>query len=170
MLSSYTNNKYTLSTKNNMKQLLTTLLVLIAGICNSQQPCCFTCPQTSTVTLGINEIHDLHTNAIVVATPPPGYAVRLIKPVLMWVYSDGTGFIFSSGEILRIYNSANVLPILGEFSEPSITADGIYSAHSYFSYECMIGGDIKVMSTWPITSGGPASYIRIELTYDLVEL
>lgn len=135
-----------------------------------QDPPCNCCPYVVTVELDINEIHDLHNNSITAITPPSGYAVKLVKPSIMWTNSDGTGFGFASGEFINIYNGATVMPILHQFTDPAVMQDGIYSSYFFQSYECVIDGDIRIGCTFPITGGGSNSYIKIQLIYELVQL
>lgn len=152
-----------------MKNLITILITLLSINSFSQESACSCCPFIATIDLNLSEIHNLDVIPQTIVTPPSGYAIKLVKPTIMWTYSEGSNFVFASGEYINIYNGANVLPYIHQFTDPSVTEDGVYSSYTFQTYECIVDGDIRVTSTFPIGSGGIGGHIVFQITYELIQ-
>lgn len=137
------------------------------------------CPYYIEVTLNKSQINSLHNTPITAIVPPSGFGVRLVRPVTMNTYFDGTFFVFASGEYINLYNGANVLPLMTQFSDPCVTDQGIFSGSYWHTYELVRSGQVinsqtqngavQIKSTFPITGGGTNCSIVFRIYYELVQ-
>jgi len=177
-------NPYLLKQMNMKNILLTVVLFLTLNLYSQCDVTSMTCCSIEYIdTLDYSEYTTIYTTPHVSITPPAGYAVRLVKPTVMKIYSDGLTLGFSSGESVNIENDDTPYSgnYLGQFGDSFFYHDGIYSSSYWHSYRCMYNGEITqnpsptfsfgniyLRSTYPITGGGTDAKLIFIFTYELV--
>jgi len=164
------------------------LIISISVISTSLNAQCDPVPTTCcsyefTDTLDYSEFSVMYMSPHTSITPPDGYAVRLVKPTIMKVYNDGSTLFFASGEYVSIENDRTPISgnYMGQFPDPFLYENGIYSSSYWHSYQCVYNGELipsspsftssgRVMltSTYPITGGGSNPKLIFIFTYELV--
>lgn len=160
-----------------MKQLFTGIVILstaFAGL--SQSSRC--CPTVQRDTFNLAQIQAMSSTPVVIISPPPGMGVRFVRPAILRNHCAASGMGFASGEFINIFNEANVLNIMQQFSDPSVTTQGIYSAYFFQNYEVVRNGqplfpgsgstctgEVKVNATFPVT-GFTGDYWVLETVYE----
>lgn len=161
-----------------MKQLLLSLLFVVVSTLSFSQTSRGCCPIVFRDTLTLSEIQNLYTTPVTLVIPPGNGGIRLVKPAVLYNHCSASGMTFASGEFINIYNEANVMFMMHQFTDPAVTTQGIYSGYHFQTYEVVrngqhlfpgsgtvLDGRIMINSTFPVT-GSIGDYWIIELTYE----
>lgn len=168
--------------KNYILLLFLTLTLSLGAQLTHRSQCC---PNFIEVTITGTALDSLHLDSVLAIVPTAaGKGIRLTNPPVIRTFNDGVGFVYASGEAVKIINEYGDISGYGNgemsaFGDPLIAPhQGIGHGsfwHSYYvpyagqitpSFPAPLTGSIYIWSTFPITGGGPNAKLVISIWYE----